>query len=173
MKKLENKKNNLVEKEVDILGLKVTRELLNAKTIAGNDMYAYFVRKMISVNGVEREFRAEMSVKSSSKSVDYGGYEMLDIIFMMSDEAHLSVVEDTMTNEITGEFVPFTTYEIWNQDDEGTVYSYKIKPMRESDKAKLNVIIQKRMRELELEAEAAAATVEAKQPKKDAEKENK
>ena len=169
MKKLENEKKNLTEKEVDILGLKVTRELIDAKTSAGNDMYAYFVRKEISVNGVKRELKAEMSVKSTANSVDYGGYEMLDIIFMMSDDAHLSIVEDTITNEKTGEVVPFTTYEIWNQDDEGTVYSYKIKPQRESDKAKLNVIIQKRIRELELEAAAS----DEKQSKKDAEKENK
>ena len=128
------------EKQEGIV-LKVRRELIeNAKTKAGEDMYAYVMSEIFKVNGQDREFRAEFTTKGT----DFGGYDMLDIIFMISDEAYLSVKEEFMTNETTGETVPYMVYEIWNQDDEGVTYSYKIKPARDSDKAKLNVIIQKK-----------------------------
>ena len=35
-------------------------------------------------------------------------------------------------------------YAFRNEDEDGIPYVYKVKPMRESDKAKLNVILQKR-----------------------------
>ena len=56
-------------------------------------------------------------------------------------------------------------YEIWNEDDDGIPYVYKVKPMRESDKAKLNVVLQKRALAYEraqMAAEAASAS-EAKE----------
>ena len=90
------------------------------------------------VNGQEREIRVDFAAK------DIGGYDMLDIIFMTGEEAFLSVREDFMTDDKTGEVTPYMVYEIWNEDDDGIPYVYKVKPMRESDKAKLNVVLQKR-----------------------------
>ena len=130
---MKNEKN-LNKVEEDVIELKVVRELLDSKTKSGEDMYCYILRENVTVNGKSREIRADFAAK------DLGGYDMLDIIFMISDEAYLSMREEFMTNENTGETTPYTVYEIWNQDEEGTIYTYKVKPMRESDKAKLNVI---------------------------------
>lgn len=139
---MKNEKN-LNKVEEDVIELKVVRELLDSKTKSGEDMYCYILRENVTVNGKSREIRADFAAK------DLGGYDMLDIIFMISDEAYLSMREEFMTNENTGETTPYTVYEIWNQDEEGTIYTYKVKPMRESDKAKLNVIVQKKALALE------------------------
>ena len=132
-----NKNEN--KQEQGITELKVVRELItDAKTKSGEDMYKYVLKEKVKVNGKEREIRVDFAAK------DIGGYEMLDIIFMTGEEAFLSMHEETMKDEATGEDRTYTIYEIWNEDDEGVVYVYKVKPMRESDKAKLNVILQKR-----------------------------
>ena len=133
---MENKKE--MNQEQGAIELKVTRELLDAKTKSGQDMYGYVLREKIVVNGKEREIRVDFAAK------DVGGYDVLDLIFMYGDEAYLDVREEYMTNEKTGETVPYLIHEIWNQDEDGIVYSYKVKPSRESDKAKLNVVLQKR-----------------------------
>ena len=136
-------KKNEKNQEQAMLELKVTRELLDAKTKSGDDMYGYVLKEKIVVNGQEREIRVDFAAK------DIGGYDMLDIIFMTGEEAFLSVREDFMTDDKTGEVTPYMVYEIWNEDDDGIPYVYKVKPMRESDKAKLNVILQKRALEYE------------------------
>ena len=129
-----------------VLILKVKRELIqDAKTKSGEDMYSYMLREIFKVNGQDREFLVEFTTKGT----DFGGYDMLDIIFMLSDEANLRVIDDVMVNTETGETVPFTTYEVYNVDEDGVEYSYKVKPNRESDKAKLNVVIQKKRLALE------------------------
>ena len=131
-------KKNEKNEEQAMLELKVTRELLDAKTKSGDDMYGYVLKEKIVVNGQEREIRVDFAAK------DIGGYDMLDIIFMTGEEAFLSVREEFMTDDKTGEVTPYMVYEIWNEDDDGIPYVYKVKPMRESDKAKLNVVLQKR-----------------------------
>lgn len=148
---MENKKN---EKNQEMLELKVVRELLDAKTKSGDDMFGYVLREKISVNGKEREIRVDFAAK------DIGGYDMLDIIFMNGDEAFLSVREEYMTDEKTGEATPYMVYEIWNEDEDGISYVYKVKPMRESDKAKLNVVLQKRALAYEKAQKAAEAAPE-------------
>ena len=132
-----------------MLELKVVRELLDAKTKSGDDMYGYVLREKITVNGKEREIRVDFAAK------DVGGYDMLDIIFMTGEEAFLSVREDYMTDEKTGVVTPYMVYEIWNEDEDGVPYVYKVKPSKESDKAKLNVILQKRALALEKMMQAA------------------
>ena len=152
-------KKNEKNKEQAMLELKVTRELLDAKTKSGDDMYGYVLKEKIVVNGQEREIRVDFAAK------DIGGYDMLDIIFMTGEEAFLSVREEFMTDDKTGEVTPYMVYEIWNEDDDGIPYVYKVKPMRESDKAKLNVVLQKRALAYEraqMAAEAASAS-EAKE----------
>ncbi len=132
------------EKQEGIV-LKVRRELIeDAKTKAGEDMYAYVMREFFDVMGKKREFRAEFTVKSKDKKADYGGFDMLDIIFMVSDEAFLRIKDEVMVNTETGEATQYKTYEIYNEDEDGVVYSYKVKPLRDSDACKLDVIIQKK-----------------------------
>ena len=148
-------KKNDKNQEQGMLELKVVRELLDAKTKSGEDMYCYILREMITVNGKEREIRVDFSAK------DLGGYEMLDIIFMTGEEAFLSVRQEQMTDDKTGEVTEYMVYEIWNKDDEGVPYVYKVKPMRESDKAKLNVILHKRALAYERALQAAETASEA------------
>lgn len=133
-------KNQKKEKnqEQGMLELKVVRELLDAKTKSGDDMYGYVLREKTMVAGEEREIRVDFAAK------DPGGYEVLDIIFMLADDAFLSVREEVMEDDKTGKETSYTVYEIWNEDDDGVPYVYKVKPMRESDKAKLNIILHKR-----------------------------
>ena len=150
-------KKNEKNQEQAIMELKVTRELLDAKTKSGDDMYGYVLKEKIVVNSQEREIRVDFAAK------DIGGYDMLDIIFMTGEEAFLSVREEFMTDDKTGEVTPYMVYEIWNEDDDGIPYVYKVKPMRESDKAKLNVVLQKRAlayERMQQAAEAAAALEE-------------
>ena len=152
-------KKNEKTQEQAMLELKVTRELLDAKTKSGDDMYGYVLKEKIVVNGQEREIRVDFAAK------DIGGYDMLDIIFMTGEEAFLSVREEFMTDDKSGEVTPYMVYEIWNEDDDGIPYVYKVKPMRESDKAKLNVVLQKRALAYEraqMAAEAPSAS-EAKE----------
>ena len=151
-------KKNEKNEEQAIMELKVTRELLDAKTKSGDDMYGYVLKEEIVVNGQKREIRVDFAAK------DIGGYDMLDIIFMTGEEAFLSVREEFMTDDKTGEVTPYMVYEIWNEDDDGIPYVYKVKPMRESDKAKLNVVLQKRAlayERMQQAAEAAGASAEA------------
>ena len=152
-------KKNEKTQEQAMLELKVTRELLDAKTKSGDDMYGYVLKEKIVVNGQEREIRVDFAAK------DIGGYDMLDIIFMTGEEAFLSVRKEFMTDDKTGEVTPYMVYEIWNEDDDGIPYVYKVKPMRESDKAKLNVVLQKRALAYERERMAveAASASEAKE----------
>lgn len=152
-------KKNAKNQEQALMELKVTRELLDAKTKSGDDMYGYVLKENVLVNGQEREIRVDFAAK------DIGGYDMLDIIFMTGEEAFLSVREEFMTDDKTGEVTPYMVYEIWNEDDDGVPYVYKVKPMRESDKAKLNVVLHKRaiaLERIEKAAEAAAASVDLK-----------
>ena len=145
------------------LGLMVKRELLDAQTRSGEDMYAYVLSEKVKVGEREREIRVDFSVKSK----DYGGYEMLDIIFMLGEQAHLRMTEDRIVDSDTGEVTPFTIYEIWNKDEDGVEYSYKVKPMYESDKAKLNVLVQKARLRLEaIQDRVESVEVQAKNTKK-------
>ena len=147
-------KKNEKTQEQAMMELKVTRELLDAKTKSGDSMYGYVLKEEVVVNGQKREIRVDFAAK------DIGGYDMLDIIFMTGEEAFLSVREEFMTDDKTGEVTPYMVYEIWNEDEDGVPYIYKVKPMRESDKAKLNVILHKRALAFERaqqEAEASAA----------------
>lgn len=89
-----------------------------------------------------KRFEKEVTVDFVAK--DQGGYEVLDLIFFETDEAELVMHDETMTNEKTGEVSTYTVYEIRAQDDDGTVYSYKVKPSRESDKSLLNMLINSR-----------------------------
>lgn len=116
-----------VQENVD--KLLVEREVFNAKD--GREMYGYFVRGKIRGRDVKVDFNAK----------DQGGYEVLDIIFDISPTAALTMHDEEMTND-DGTKQTYTVYEVSNTDEDGIVYSYKIKPARESDKAYLSVLLQ-------------------------------
>ena len=109
--------------------LYVERETFEAKD--GREMYGYFVKGKVRGRDVKVDFVAK----------DQGGYEVLDIIFDVAQKALLKMHDETMTNE-DGSKSTYTVYEVENVDEDGIVYSYKIKPARDSDKATLNILLQ-------------------------------
>ncbi len=115
----------------------ITREIFRKETEEQSALYGYVLKDKLIVNGKEREIRIDFVAKDS------GGYEMLDIIFMISDYAYLVMHDETM-NDDDGKKTQYRVYEVVNEDDFGVRYTYKVKPARESDKAMLNVLIQQR-----------------------------
>lgn len=115
--------------------LTVERETYEAKN--NKEYYGYFVRGQVR----GREVRADLVPKNK----DFDGYEILDIIFDIAPTAELTIREETSENEHGGK-VRYTVYEVQNTDEDGILYSYKLKPRAESDKSILNVLLQKAKR---------------------------
>jgi len=115
----------------------ITREKFRDAVDDKAALYGYVIKDKLLINGQERSIRIDFSAK------DAGGYEMLDIIFMISDYAYLLMHDETMTDN-DGRKSKYRVYEIVNEDDYGIRYAYKVKPSRESDKALLDVLIQQR-----------------------------
>lgn len=139
--------------------LNVERELLDAKTKSGEDMYCYVVRDYVDgkkiVDGKLVECKREIRCDFVAQKDDFGGYEMLDLIFMFGDIANLSVREES-TSDDNGKPMTYFTYEVWNVDSDGVTYSYRVKPMKASDKSKLNVILQRAIVALDKQASSEA-----------------
>ena len=123
--------------------LTVERETYEAKN--NKEYYGYFVRGQVR----GREVRADLVPKNK----DFDGYEILDIIFDIAPTAELTIREETSENEHGGK-VRYTVYEVQNTDEDGILYSYKLKPRAESDKSILNVLLQKAKRAEERANEA-------------------
>lgn len=123
-----------------VISLPVTRVPFIGKD--KKEYWGYVVKgKIVRVKNGKR-LEKEITVDFVAK--DQGGYEVLDLIFFDTDEATLVMRDETMTNEKTGEKSTYTVYEVQAEDDDGTVYSYKVKPSRESDKSLLNMLINSR-----------------------------
>jgi len=115
----------------------VTRQPFTGKD--GKEYWGYVVKGTIVRVKNNKRFEKEVTVDFVAK--DQGGYEVLDLIFFDTDEAELRIHDETMTNDKTGEISTYTVYEVCATDDDGTVYSYKVKPSRESDKALLTMLL--------------------------------
>ena len=156
---MNTKNTNSSRFTIEDVTLKVRRELLNSKTKAGADMYCYVCKDVVSskalVNGKLEERKREIRCDFVAKQNDFGGYDMLDLIFMFGDDANLSLRQESITDD-NKNTTTFIVYEIWNTDDDGVVYSYKVKPMNESDKAVLNVIVQRAILAMEKQASEEA-----------------
>lgn len=129
--------NETVVAEISANSLPVTRTTFIGKD--GKEYWGYVVKG--NVIRVKNGKRLEKEVTVNFVAKDQGGYEVLDLIFFGTDVAELVMHDETMTNEKTGEVSTYTVYEIQAKDDDGTVYSYKVKPSRESDKSFLNMLI--------------------------------
>ncbi len=149
------KEKNVTEKEVKAIGTAEVKEVLateNAEVVetkevkavvelfleresfVGNDgkkYWSYFVRGQIR----GKEKKANFSPK------DRGGYEPLDIVFEVDEKAKLIIVEETMTDNITGKRTKYMTYKAQTTDENGFVYECGIKPSHDSDKSLLGMII--------------------------------
>ena len=101
------------------------------------EYYNYFMRGQVR----GREVRAELAPKNK----DFDGYELLDLIFDIAPTAEL-YIRDEESETASGSKSVYTVYEVQNTDEDGILYSYKLKPRAESDKSILNVLLQKAQR---------------------------
>lgn len=111
--------------------LTVEREIYTAKD--EKEYYGYFVRGKLR----GREVRADLMPKNK----DFDGYAILDIIFDIASTAQLSIREEE-SETATGAKTRYKVYEVSNTDEDGIMYSYKLKPRAESDKSVLGVLLQ-------------------------------
>lgn len=115
-----------------VSGFKVRREKFKADD--GREMWSYYI------DGKVRN----RNVKVSFVAYDKGGagYEFLDLIFDTKDTADL-VMYDEAQKDFNGKVISRkTVYEIQDVDEvTGVVYSYKVKPYRETDKAYIKIML--------------------------------
>lgn len=115
-----------------VTGFKVKREKFRADD--GREMWSYYT------DGKVRN----RDVKVSFIAYDKGGagYEFLDLIFGAKDSVDL-VMYDEVQKDFNGKVTSRrTVYEIQDVDETlGVVYSYKVKPYRETDRAYINIML--------------------------------
>ena len=75
---------------------------------------------------------------------DYGGYAVLDIVFGEEMSAELILVPYEIKDEKTGKITKGNSYAVHSEDADGTVYECKVKPMRNSDRTLLNMLLNKK-----------------------------
>ncbi len=94
------------------------------------DYWQYFVAGVIKGK----------QIKAKLTAGDVGGYEVLDLVFIGNERAELLITPGTMKDEGTGKEISFVTYEAMTCDENGVVYKGKVKPLRPSDKALLEML---------------------------------
>ena len=75
---------------------------------------------------------------------DKGGYTVLDIVFGEEIEAELVLNPYEIKDESTGKVIKGNSYAVRTVDEDGEVYECAIKPFRASDKALLNMLLNKK-----------------------------
>lgn len=93
--------------------------------------YQYFVPGVIKGKNVKAKLTAS----------DIGGYEVLDIVFIGQEKAELGLVPYSMVDEATGKINNGFTFEARTTDKDGTIYKAKVKPLRPSDKALIDMLL--------------------------------
>ena len=96
----------------------------------GKDMFSYFIHG----------YALGREIKAGFVASDQGGYEVLDLLFSLEKDVKVVMRDEVMTDE-KGRDTHYTVYEARVQDDDGNVYSYKIKPARNSDKTYLDMLL--------------------------------
>lgn len=126
---MSEKKETKVEEAVDRV-LKIEREPYVSKK-TGKPGFAYYLKG--TVRG--REVKAKVVPK------DKGGFEVLDIIYDGAISCDLRVEKGKMKNE-DGDIVKFETYTVFSKDPTtGEEFDLKVKPDKDSDKAKFKFIL--------------------------------
>lgn len=96
----------------------------------GKQYYAYFL------DGVLRG----VSFRAGIKPPDFGGYTVLDIVYAGGNEADLIVTPYEIKTE-DGNVITGNTYAVQTVDEEtGEIYTCKVIPARQSDKALLGML---------------------------------
>ena len=72
---------------------------------------------------------------------DFGGYNVLDIVFGDENEAELTVAPFEIKDEKGRVTMTGNTYGVKSVDEDGAAYECKIKPFQDSDKALLNMLL--------------------------------
>jgi len=97
----------------------------------GNQYFAY------SVRGVVRG----KDVKAGILPTDFGGYTLLDIIFVGDGIVNLEARPFEFKDEKSGEMINGISYFVVTVDENGEVYECKVKASRQSDKQLLAMIL--------------------------------
>lgn len=115
-----------------VSGFKVRRKKFKADD--GREMWSYYI------DGKVRNRKVEVSFVAYDKGG--AGYEFLDIIFDNKEAIDL-VMYDESQKDFNGKVISRkTVYEIQDVDEEtGVVYSYKVKPYRETDRAYIKIML--------------------------------
>ena len=97
----------------------------------GKTYFAHFIKG--TVRGRE--------VKVQVAPHDVGGYAVLDIVFNGADKAELFLTPYEIKDEKTHRVVRGNTYGVRSYDEDGQVYECPVKPLRNSDKTLLNMLL--------------------------------
>lgn len=100
--------------------------------------FSYFIK------GVIRGREVRIGIAPPNSDTDIGGYTVLDLVFGNADKAELVLVPYEIKDEKTKKVVKGNSYAIRTVDAEtGEVYECAVKPFRTSDKALLNMLLNK------------------------------
>ena len=117
-----------VKKNVKVNKVLVERETYEKN---GKEYFAYFVKGI--VKGKE--------VKAGIMPHDFGGYSLLDIVFMDAKQVELEARPFEFKDEKTGALISGTSYVVISFDENGEAYECSVKPARQSDKQLLQMIL--------------------------------
>lgn len=109
--------------------LYLERELFTTKD--GKDYWGYSVKGRFAGRDIKVDFVAS----------DQGGYEVLDMLFALSEDDVEVVMRDEVMTDDSGRETAYTVYEAQIIDDDGNKFAYKIKPSRNSDKTLLQFLL--------------------------------
>ena len=124
----------IVEGDAIFTGLYLERELYQRN---GEQRFYCYVKGLLR----GREVIAGMTPK------DFGGYDVLDLVFGDAEKVMLYKVPYEMRDERTKKVTRGYTYKAVSVDEDGTVYSITVKPARDSDKALLEMLVKLMERE--------------------------
>lgn len=97
----------------------------------GKSYWSYFIKTKIRGK----------DVRVAVVPPDFGGYQVMDIVFGDDNKALLVTKPYEIKDEKTGRVVSGNTFGIQNVDENGEIYECSIQAFRKSDKSLLNMLI--------------------------------
>lgn len=125
----ETAQENVQKVETEEQGLKLFVERSKWVGSDGNEYWGYALNGQVRGRDVKVDFIPK----------DKGGYEPLDIVFSIKENAELIMTTETMT-DASGKKTSYVSYKVRNEDELGAL-ECGVKPARDSDKALLTMII--------------------------------